>query len=641
MAAQPLPRRQMGNKPRSILNMERAHTTPHACLKELAANSRDAGATTFSMLGEMLPEGLGTLIVVDDGKGPCRKGDAQPCIDSFLDILDLGHATSADNPATIGEAGAGLKYGCLGIARDTLIATQNTSEIIVALLSASLHEDLEARDVRFTEIPHLVFNKMVKQWRVSEGGLDHLAAYTPFSGAAGLEALRALCTKHLGTGYKQSGSGGVLHIMMKLREGIDVFNNPDDIKLHFSVDHKYLWSARRFMGFAFPDKRERPEGKFIVKIKGRPVYTWIDSDLTFGSMSGGSLQMSKLCHHSKRSTYKPTLVQSKDKYKASITIGWTAAEKAAEQSNLDKNPFGLCILYNGMLVEMFSKITAMKQMGPERSLQDRMLKAKAGLVIMVELELLAGNTLTSAGIQVNPQKTGFVQGTSYMALMKTINQKANDYVKDYAKEHLGIDMRSDRAGRPAPNEGAIVPYVAPIQTDADAPAPAAAPTPRPRLPAPPPTQSRSRSKKRRRPDPVVEEATSTRQLGRQTSRSLAAADAAREMRVLQRAVTSSRQANAEAAEPQAEEAVKEADEEEEEEGVEEEEETVPRAERPPPRKELDKVAKLLKKLGPLGALQLQKAWDEMPKASDDNEKLTDRLEMIIGELEAAETNNEV
>ena len=93
----------MGNRPKNILNMELAHPTPHPSLKELAAaNSRDAGAGNFEMCVEYINE-TALLIVKDDGKGPCARDSDQPSRDSFLDILDVGHATTADQNTTIGE----------------------------------------------------------------------------------------------------------------------------------------------------------------------------------------------------------------------------------------------------------------------------------------------------------------------------------------------------------------------------------------------------------------------------------------------------------------------------------------------------------------------------------------------------------
>ena len=72
--------------------------------------------------------------------------------------MNMGHSQSNSNNKAIGEAGTGFKRGVLGIARDTVVVTQDEENFYIALFSASLHEQMlrEDPDAQETEIPCLV-----------------------------------------------------------------------------------------------------------------------------------------------------------------------------------------------------------------------------------------------------------------------------------------------------------------------------------------------------------------------------------------------------------------------------------------------------------------------------------------------------
>eukprot|EP00966_Prymnesium_polylepis_P044268 1025955-Prymnesium_polylepis.1 len=122
-------------------------------------------------------------------------------------MLDLGYSTSAASSGKIGEAGQGAKSGPLGIAKDVVIATAGSESFLVALLSASLHADLEAEpQKRSCVVPYLVCDRRTGEWEASPGSRGYFDKYTSFRGAEGLRVLRELCERQL----PESG-GGMLH----------------------------------------------------------------------------------------------------------------------------------------------------------------------------------------------------------------------------------------------------------------------------------------------------------------------------------------------------------------------------------------------------------------------------------------------
>lgn len=68
----------------------------------------------------------------------------------------------------------------MGLARDIVIASKNTSTVFIALLSASLHEALDAKGKRFTEIPHMEWDISSKTWSSSPGAKQRFGSYTAF-----------------------------------------------------------------------------------------------------------------------------------------------------------------------------------------------------------------------------------------------------------------------------------------------------------------------------------------------------------------------------------------------------------------------------------------------------------------------------
>lgn len=120
----------------------------------------------------------------------------------------------------------------------------------------------------------------------------------------------------------------MVHIMHNIREVINITNSRDDIKLNFTVDHAYKQSARRFLGYAFPDKRDRGT-KFIIKVKGHSVYTWMDLQCPrlpvpgrLGGLSSGNFGLYRV----RSKAYNPFLDMSKGRFKAQISLGWTTED---------------------------------------------------------------------------------------------------------------------------------------------------------------------------------------------------------------------------------------------------------------------------------------------------------------------------
>lgn len=177
-------------------------------------------------------------------------------------------------------------------------------------------------------------------------------------------------------------------------------------------------------------------------------------------------------------------------------------------------------MYNGMLVDMFNKISCMRQSMTDSGPIPRMTKSKRGLLVVVEIKLLGENTLKSAGLPVQPHKMGFEQTCAtlpppvppsppsrqarllnylpchyhainpptplptclpttqpfhpishhthlltcncfadcYNALMHTVNERIMAYVKQWAKEIHDIDLRTKE-----PSTTLIVPQVADVE----------------------------------------------------------------------------------------------------------------------------------------------------------------------------------
>lgn len=151
------PKVTMSNSPRVFLTLEKTHDTPHLPFKELAANARDGQASNFEINVDMI-EGQGVLIIRDDGQGPIFEGAEAPNFESFHQMMNMGHSLSHANNKKIGEAGTGFKRGVLGIARNTVVVTQDEEYFYIALFSASVHEDILRTQpyASETEIPCMV-----------------------------------------------------------------------------------------------------------------------------------------------------------------------------------------------------------------------------------------------------------------------------------------------------------------------------------------------------------------------------------------------------------------------------------------------------------------------------------------------------
>ena len=165
--------RSMNVTPLYVLAMEKSHAHPHGAFKDLVANSRDAKSTVCNIEPDLI-KGVVVLKVWDDGKGPCDKDSGRLTEQSFLKVLDLGHSISHDDMVTtIGGNGVGLKTGLLSLARDTVVVTHNATTIFVALLSASLHEKLDARKKMKTELPWMKYNKETAKWTTTPNATHH------------------------------------------------------------------------------------------------------------------------------------------------------------------------------------------------------------------------------------------------------------------------------------------------------------------------------------------------------------------------------------------------------------------------------------------------------------------------------------
>ena len=170
--------------------MEKAHEYPHGAFKDLVANARDAKATCCNIMSDTI-NGCTVLKIWDDGKGPCDKETGRLTEQSFVKVLDLGHSIALDENVTIGGNGVGLKTGLLSIARDTVVVSHNSSEIFVALLSASLHERLEVMKKPKTELPFMKFNKLTHKWTTTKDATKHCETHTK------LRLLLACCLRLL------------------------------------------------------------------------------------------------------------------------------------------------------------------------------------------------------------------------------------------------------------------------------------------------------------------------------------------------------------------------------------------------------------------------------------------------------------
>ena len=89
------------------------------------------------------------------------------------------------------------RSGPLGIAKDVVVATAGEGCYLVALLSASLHESLEADPAARCVVPYLVYSRQTGAWTESRGAFGHFDQWTGFRGGEGRETLRQWCAAHL------------------------------------------------------------------------------------------------------------------------------------------------------------------------------------------------------------------------------------------------------------------------------------------------------------------------------------------------------------------------------------------------------------------------------------------------------------
>ena len=223
-----------------ILSMEQEYNFAQVGMKEIVANSLDSQALNVLIKFEMFDSGVGALVIADDGRGPIAEADANninalPSLESFLDVIDLGHTVRLDDGrgiVKIGGFGIGLKKGVLGLGRDSVLATHNADKVFFALLSATLHEELKTNGVQVTQIPWLVYDKQTEQWEQSPGEVDYSEGfsafdkYTAFQGASGREEMVKKVLERL-----PNKGGGFYIAVHKLKQGIDCVSVANDIKV--------------------------------------------------------------------------------------------------------------------------------------------------------------------------------------------------------------------------------------------------------------------------------------------------------------------------------------------------------------------------------------------------------------------------
>lgn len=142
-----------GNGILNALSQFHEESTAHGGLADLAANSRDAGATVWRLQGGFFgPQDAvkDVLCFSDDGPGPCIED--QPTAESLHRMIKPGISTSTDEQSKIGQAGVGSLSGSLVLGSSVLFATRGSDTLHLLLVSEGYNDWLRNAKVDDAEV---------------------------------------------------------------------------------------------------------------------------------------------------------------------------------------------------------------------------------------------------------------------------------------------------------------------------------------------------------------------------------------------------------------------------------------------------------------------------------------------------------
>ena len=167
------------------------------------------------------------------------------------------------------------------------------------------------------------------------------AAHTPFGDGSADDCAKLLevCKEFL------PKPGGLLHVISNLSDTIEIGKERYDIIMP-KLAHGFDTSLSRFLGYAFY-KSSGDDDNMKITINGKAVSHLKETGK--GPFRNSMLKLRK------SEPYKARDDDSSDKLpiKASIGFGFTTTEGAGTLASFDERPFGLCISFNGMMVQMF------------------------------------------------------------------------------------------------------------------------------------------------------------------------------------------------------------------------------------------------------------------------------------------------
>jgi len=399
-----------------ITSIEKEYLHPQIGFKEIVANALDFGATNIGIDFKVFDhQPIGAIIINDDGRGPIpsdvvRDEAALPTLDSFLDVIDLGHSVNLrDDITKIGGFGLGLKKGLLGIGRNILLATHNEEWVFFLLLSAELNEKLDRDGESMSQIPYLCYNKRTQEWSQSEGcvsysyGFAAFNEYTAFPDDGGRAELLREALKHLpGIG------GGLMILIHNLKPTIDCASVARDIKMAM-IECEWDGSLRNYLGLFLNRHKHLGRASHVsIKLKGTPIKPYTYSDQLY---------------QVKKRSYSPR----DGNFKAEIYIGINGVTDNKPDIDPSK-PQGGCISLGGMMIRAFKPFVKRADMKNYPGSKAHRIKSnKDGIVCSAEITINKGYTPEMCGLTPTVDKTDFHDTEALKGLIAKMNTEVKIY----------------------------------------------------------------------------------------------------------------------------------------------------------------------------------------------------------------------
>ena len=363
----------LGSGPSILSAFSKFHDSslPHGGLADDVANSADAGAKTYRLLGTTLPatstrpQPVDIIITCDDGPGP----HPAPSLDALRGLVRPGSSHSTADAAKIGQAGIGSLSGPLTFGRTVVYCTRSEASAFVILVSEAYNEQ---RRGEWCAI--LALERHDDRWAGEGDDLEAFLRWSPFDS---MDELDLVLKKTL-----PPTAGGLVRIISELRSTIRLARTDGTLDVHMPTRGEHPRSAREYLARAFPVDARSAAGRMRIEVGSIGQVGTLPPLQRWNPKKG-------LFHQHKALSFGYEREQGGGAKIATVRIGWSAREEGDSQNSgsaahLKTTPHGLVVLYNGQAVVYYDKLLVLPRDG-HSNVKTRMRDRLLGLLVLVEI----------------------------------------------------------------------------------------------------------------------------------------------------------------------------------------------------------------------------------------------------------------